>query len=327
MYILAIESSCDETAIAILEGKRIIVEKVASQIKAHRKYGGVMPECASRLHTEVMMPLIQEAVSDANLTLNALDCIAVTQGPGLEGSLLVGVSTAKTLATFLKIPLLGVNHMQAHIYAAFSQQEPKFPLCALVVSGGHSLLVKMNGHTQFEILGQTRDDACGEAFDKVARLLGLPYPGGPEIEKIATEGEVSITFPRPMLKDGLDFSFSGLKTAVSQWLIAAKNNGSTVEIADVAASFQVAVADVLSTKTQRALECFDAKQLVLCGGVMSNQYIASIFKETFQYIETIQTPKKWCTDNAVMIGLAAYYQYKHLYQKPVSLNPSLSICN
>ena len=304
---LAIETSCDETAVALLDGRVVLSEKVASQIKAHQKYGGVMPECASRLHTEVLQGLIETCLKEAKKTYQDLDCLAVTQGPGLEGSLLVGVAAAKSLAAALKIPLYGMQHICGHICSAFSQTHPKFPFLALVVSGGHTLMVDVSSFSEMNIIARSRDDACGEAFDKVARMLGLTYPGGPIIEKKAREGQASVRFPRPMLKEGLDFSFSGLKTAVSQYIEGLKKEKKEYSVANISASFQEAVREVLITKTKRALEKKTYQQLVLCGGVFSNAYLRAGFDGLSKELDLVMPKREWCTDNAVMIGLACSY--------------------
>ena len=304
---LAIETSCDETAVALLEGRRILSDQVASQIKAHGRYGGVMPECASRLHTEVLQGLIETCLKEGGKSYQDLDHIAVTRGPGLEGSLLVGVSVAKTLAASLGIPVYGIGHLGGHICAAFAKKSPQFPFLAVIVSGGHTLMVDVSSFSKMTVIAKSRDDACGEAFDKVARLLGLGYPGGPFIEKKAKEGSAKIRFPRPMLKEGLDFSFSGLKTAVSQHVDALKKEGKALDVADLSASFQEAVCEVLVTKAKRALEQKDYKQLVLCGGVFANAYLREGFEGIAKGLELCIPEPKWCTDNAVMMGLYCYY--------------------
>lgn len=338
MICLAIETSCDETAVALLNGPTLLAEKVASQIKAHQKYGGIMPECASRLHTEVLQPLVQEVIAQANCKFSDLECIAVTYGPGLEGSLLIGLAAAKSMASCLNIPVIGINHLHGHVFSAFENKQPHYPLLALIVSGGHTQLVRVDDALHFKILGQTRDDACGEAFDKVARLLGLTYPGGPEIERIAKQSKHPIQWPRPMIHQGLDFSFSGLKTAVSQWL--SKQDPQSVKLEDVAAGFQEAVTDVLLTKTERAFNVLAEqnifpKQLVCCGGVFANQAISSAFRNKFENtsIEYLEPRLALCGDNAVMIALACYYQFtKHNKNlkaclRPIQVSPGLAICD
>ena len=304
---LAIETSCDETAVALLEGRRVLSDQVASQIKVHERYGGVMPECASRLHTEVLQGLIETCLKEGDKKYQDLDHIAVTKGPGLEGSLLVGVCVAKTLAASLGIPVYGIGHLGGHISAAFSKKSPKFPFLAVIVSGGHTLMVDVSSFLQMTVIAKSRDDACGEAFDKVARLLGLGYPGGPFIEKKAKEGIARIRFPRPMLKEGLDFSFSGLKTAVSQHIDALQKKSEKLDVADLSASFQEAVCEVLVTKTKRALDTKQYKQLVLCGGVFANAYLREGFEAIAKGLELCVPEPKWCTDNAVMMGLYCYY--------------------
>ena len=276
---LGIETSCDETAAAILKGGRTILSSVIStQIPLHQKFGGVVPEIASRKHIVNIMPVIDEAVTKSGIELGEINQIAVTYGPGLVGALLVGVSTAKTLAYALNVPLIAVNHLEGHIFANFlstPQLEP--PFLALVVSGGHSALIKMIDYNNFEMLGQTRDDAAGEAFDKIARVMGLPYPGGPQIDKLAKIGNPNaIEFPRAKVSD-YDFSFSGLKSAVLNYLNSAKMKGEEINNADVAASFQKSVIDSLIDKTIDAAEKFSLKKIVLAGGVAANSELEKKF--------------------------------------------------
>lgn len=321
MKLLAIETSCDETAVAIVEsGHTVLSSVIRSQIKNHRRYGGVVPELASRLHVEAIHALIERALEDAQLGFNDLDGIAVTHGPGLEGALLVGVSVAKTLATFLNIPLIGTHHLHGHLYAPFLEKTPpEFPYLALLVSGGHTQLIHVNGHHQFDLLGQTRDDAAGEAFDKVARLLGLGYPGGPEIQKAATSGdEKAFQFPRGMKHDGLDFSFSGLKTAVRQTV---ERLEAPLPVADLAASFQLAVVDVLCHKAMKAANQLQLSTIVLTGGVSANTALrttlqAQCLQHNYQFI---CPDVHLSTDNAAMIGSAAYYTYQHKQHSDLSL--------
>ena len=308
MKILAIESSCDETAVAIIEkGRHVLFNQVASQINRHRRYGGVVPELASRLHTEMLPVLLSQAEITCDFSL--LDGIAVTQGPGLEGSLLVGVTAASVMSFVLKKPLIGVSHLQGHIYAHFlSERPPSFPFLALTISGGHTQLVLMKDHGKWELMGQTRDDAVGEAFDKVARLLRLGYPGGPEIERLALKGDAfAFPVPQPLKYDPYAFSFSGLKTAVMQ---VVQRYEKDIPLADIAASFQHAVIQVLLFKAKKALDQTGCETLLLCGGVAANRTLSEAFKQIFGQKVWVLDPKL-CTDNAAMIGAAAYYLHVH----------------
>ncbi|RAP39204.1 tRNA (adenosine(37)-N6)-threonylcarbamoyltransferase complex transferase subunit TsaD [Candidatus Marinamargulisbacteria bacterium SCGC AAA071-K20] len=307
MIILGIESSCDETAIALVkDGREILAHTINSQTELHQSFGGVVPELASRQHVESIHPLLNQTLSEANMMLQDVDAIAVTVGPGLEGALLVGISTAKTLAYLLDIPLIPVNHLHGHIYAHFlTDSPPQFPFLALLASGGHTQLVHCKDHSQFELISETRDDACGEAFDKVARLLGLGYPGGPAIEIIAKQGnKEAYKFPKAM-KNSLEFSFSGLKTAVMQTI--QKNPSFNKE--DVAASFQDCVISTLLEKSLSALKELNCKRLVLCGGVMANRTLVNIFQESSKKkkIDCYALSPILCTDNAAMIASAAFY--------------------
>lgn len=314
--ILGIESSCDETAAAVVENGRIIHSSVvASQVDLHAQFGGVFPEVASRQHIKTIYPIIDEALHQAHLTLNDLDAIAVTRGPGLPGSLVVGMNAAKGLVLGSGLPLIGVSHLEGHLYSAWlykpdttPPREPKFPLVALIVSGGHTELVLMKGHLQYQHLGATLDDAAGEAFDKVARLLGLEYPGGPSIQNASTEGNaIAFNFPRAWLEDSWDFSFSGLKTAVMRE-VQQIGKQKSLPVADLAASFQAAVVDVLVTKTIKAVKEYSAKNLVVAGGVSANRAL----RHSIQLRATcpINIPPIWlCTDNAAMIAGAGYFRY------------------
>ena len=317
MKILGIETSCDETAAAVVEdGSRIIANVVASQIDIHARYGGVVPEVASRQHLLTIIPVISEAM--AGVSWQDIDGIAVTFGPGLAGSLLVGVNVAKAIALAKKLPLIGVNHLEAHIYANWLAPSPessplkgegtervncgvKFPCLCLVVSGGHSDLVLMRGHGQFEKLGRTRDDAAGEAFDKAARILGLGYPGGPAIEQASRSGIPCLPLPRAWLKGSHDFSFSGLKTAL--WHLAHKGG---VSVADAAASFQLAVADVLVVKTIEAARQLKVEQILLSGGVAANRMLSQQFLANSP-VPVLIPPPHLCTDNAAMVAACGYY--------------------
>lgn len=313
--ILAIETSCDETAAAVVvDGRDVRSNVISSQIDLHTLYGGVVPEIASRKHIEKINQVISQALSDAQMTLGEMDAIAVTYGPGLVGALLVGVAEAKAIAYAKKLPLIGVHHIEGHISANYienKQLEPPF-LC-LVVSGGHTHLVNVRDYGVYGILGKTRDDAAGEAFDKVARAIGLGYPGGPKIEKISHEGDpLAIHFPQPKVEDGpYDFSFSGLKSAVLNYLNGAQMKGETIVQADVAASFQRAVIEVLVNTSMRAIDEYGMDQFAIAGGVASNQTLRCAMEEAckkrgvkFYYPSPIL-----CTDNAAMIGAAAYYDY------------------
>ena len=311
MTILGIETSCDETAAAVLDGDaKVLASVVASQDQIHAPYGGVVPELASRRHLEVILPVIGKALGDAGVALSDLDGIAVTQGPGLVGSLLVGCSVAKALAYVRKLPLVGVNHLEGHIFAAFLQEpRPDYPFLALVVSGGHTALYLAREALRYELIGQTRDDAAGEAFDKVAKLLGLGYPGGPIIERTAGSGDATaIRFPLAQITDGApDFSFSGIKTSVS---LHVKRAGplSGEEVADIAASFQAAVVKMLARKTVRAARHLGVRRLVLTGGVAANTALRSALQAEAaeRGWELFIPPRNLCTDNAAMIAAAGH---------------------
>ncbi len=309
---LAIETSCDETACAILEnGRTILANEVYTQIEIHQAFGGVVPEVASRNHLEKISEIIDKALSDAEMRFGDIDHIAVTYGPGLVGALLVGLSTAKALSYALDIPLIPVNHIEGHIaanYIAHKTLEP--PFVCLIVSGGHTHLVEVQDYTKFNVIGRTRDDAAGEAFDKVARTLGLGYPGGPLIDRLAKEGNpLAIPFPKGMMdQDNLDFSFSGLKSAVLNYLNSAKMKNETVVVEDVCASFQHAVVETLKGKTEMALKRTGSKKLVLAGGVAANSSLRKALTD-IEGIEFYYPPLDLCTDNAAMIGCAGYYHY------------------
>lgn len=321
--ILAIETSCDETAAAVVkDGRRILANVVASQIELHAEYGGVFPEMASRAHVEAIVPVIEQAMQEAHLGYDDLDAIGVTYGPGLAGSLLVGVNAAKGLALGRGLPLVGVNHMEAHIYAHWLEVESEgsappgqdldFPLLALLVSGGHTELVLVHGHGKYQYLGGTLDDAAGEAFDKVGRLLGLPYPGGPAIEKAAYEGNPrAFDFPRAWLDDSdsrYDFSFSGLKTAVLRTVQKYTDLPQGRLLANLAASFQASVVDVLATKTARAADEFDVNAVLLCGGVSANQTLRATTTQRAS-APVYYPPLFLCTDNAAMVGACAHQRF------------------
>ncbi len=307
---LAIETSCDETACAIMEnGRKILSNEVYTQIEIHQTYGGVVPEIASRNHLEKISEVIDKALSDAHMTFEEVDQIAVTYGPGLVGALLVGLSTAKGLAYALGKPLIPVNHIEGHIAANYIAHESlKPPFACLIVSGGHTHLVDVKDYATFEIIGRTRDDAAGEAFDKIARTLGLGYPGGPLIDKLSKEGNPkAIDFPKAMLdQDHLDFSFSGLKSAVLNYLNSCKMKNIPINIPDVCASFQYAVVQVLKIKAQQALVQTGYDTLVIAGGVAANSSLREALGE-IKGIKLYYPPIGLCTDNAAMIGCAGYY--------------------
>ncbi len=316
--ILGIETSCDETAAAIVErGSNVLSSVVSSQVDLHARYGGVVPEIASRAHVDLLQPVVAQAFVEAGLSDRPaprgsveVDCVAATYGPGLVGALLVGVSAAKALALAWDLPFVAVNHLEAHLYAALLEEpDLDLPLVVLLVSGGHTLLVHMEDHGRFKVLGSTIDDAAGEAFDKVARYLGLGYPGGPAIDRIALEGDrEAIRFPRPMLQEGFDFSFSGLKTAVINHVRKHPEAAS----ADVAASFQEAVVDVLLTKARRAAQAVGATGLCLGGGVAANSRLRERFGEVTEEdgIRGFVPSRAMCTDNAAMVAAAAWFKWR-----------------
>lgn len=313
MNILSIESSCDETAVAIVRhGQTILAHEILSQIEAHRLYGGVVPELASRQHLEAIQPLLKKALAEAQLTWEAIDAIAVTQGPGLSGALLVGLTTAKTLAWLLNKPLIGVNHLEGHIYANFLAfgKDIQFPLLVMLVSGGHTQLIEMKAHGTYNLVGETRDDAIGEAFDKVARLLNLPYPGGPEIDRLAQQGNPhAFDFPISLPHDD-DFSFSGLKTAVLYAVQALEKAGKPIPVADICASFQRAAIGSLLKKIKRYFKHHPACALSITGGVSANTYLRAELHQFAQTrgLQVFMPPLSLCTDNAAMIAACAYYR-------------------
>ncbi|GAA0344304.1 tRNA (adenosine(37)-N6)-threonylcarbamoyltransferase complex transferase subunit TsaD [Oceanobacillus oncorhynchi subsp. oncorhynchi] len=329
--ILGIETSCDETAASIVKnGREILSNVVASQIESHKRFGGVVPEIASRHHVEQMTMVLEEAVNQADVTWEDIDAIAVTEGPGLVGALLVGVNAAKALAFAKNKPLIGVHHIAGHIYANRLENEFAFPLLALIVSGGHTELVIMKDHYDYELIGETRDDAAGEAYDKVARMLKLPYPGGPQIDRLSTEGEPMIDFPRAWLEEGsYDFSFSGLKSAVINTLHNAEQRGETLNSADVAASFQQSVVDVLTEKTYRAAQEYKVKQVIVAGGVAANKGLRQSLKNRFNHTDTelYIPPIHLCTDNAAMIAAAGtiLYEKEKFEALDLNANPSLML--
>lgn len=312
---MAFESSCDETSVALLlDGREVLSNVISSQIDIHTKFGGVVPEIASRHHLENINQVVDEALARAGATLDQVDLIGVTYGPGLIGALLVGVATAKAIAWSRDIPIVGVHHIQGHISANYIQdKELEPPFMALVVSGGHTNLVEVTDYNQCKILGGTRDDAVGEAYDKVARVIGLGYPGGPKIDKVSKEGNPkAIEFKRVYLEKGsLDFSFSGLKTAVLNYLNTEKQAGRPINEADVAASFQQAVLDVIVDKTMEAQSSLGKDKIVLAGGVAANSKLREMLEDRCQKagIKLYRPDPILCTDNAAMIGCAAYYKY------------------
>lgn len=329
---MGLETSCDETAVAIIKnGREIAANVVASQIESHKRFGGVVPEIASRHHVEQITIVIEEALNQANLTFADLDAIAVTEGPGLVGALLIGVNAAKALAFAHNLPLVPVHHIAGHIYANRLVTEMKFPLLSLVVSGGHTELVYMKEHGHFEVIGETRDDAAGEAYDKVARTLSLPYPGGPHIDRLAQTGSATLDLPRAWLEEGsYDFSFSGLKSAVINTVHNAEQRGEKIAPEDLAASFQESVIEVLVKKTERAVAEYNVRQVLLAGGVAANKGLRSALEKTFSKkdgIELVIPPLSLCTDNAAMIAAAGSIMFEKGIRAELSLNanPGLDI--
>ncbi len=311
--ILAIETSCDETSVAVVKnGRSILSNIISSQIEIHQKYGGVVPEIASRKHIENINIIIDKALKESGKKFNNLDAIAVTYGPGLVGALLVGINSAKALAFSLKKPLIGVNHIEGHISSNYlSHKNLKPPFISLIVSGGHTHLVIVEDYGKYKILGRTRDDAAGEAFDKIARSMNLGYPGGPIIDKISKEGnKKAIDFPRAYLEEeSFDFSFSGLKSAVLNYINNSNQKNQPVNIPDLAASFQEAIVEVLVKKTLKAAEKYKINEIVLAGGVASNTRLRELFLEKLDNKKLFYPDKELCMDNAAMIGSAAYYKY------------------
>jgi N6-L-threonylcarbamoyladenine synthase len=315
--VLAIETSCDETACAVIEnGRALLASTVASQMDIHARYGGVFPEVASRQHVLSIIPVVEQTLVQSNITLKDIDAIAVTRGPGLAGSLVVGMNMAKGLALGTGLPLIGVNHLEGHIYSSWIHNagntaplEPQFPLMALLVSGGHTELNLMTDHLTYKRLGSTRDDAAGEAFDKVARLLGLPYPGGPSVQKAAEKGDPeSFKFTRPKLENPYDFSFSGLKTAVLYLVNDLKKQHTALPVEDIAASFQATAVDILFHKTIEAAREFNAKEILVAGGVSANRALRQVFQSQTEF--RVHIPAfALCTDNAAMIASAGYFRY------------------
>lgn len=326
-YILGIESSCDETSVSIVKnGREVLSNVIDSQIPIHEKFGGVVPEIASRNHIEAISRVTEKALAEANITFEKIDVIACTHGPGLVGALLVGVSYAKALSYALNKPLVGVNHIEGHIaanYLTYPELEP--PFLAVIISGGHTHLVHVKGYNEFELLGKTRDDAIGEAFDKVARVIGLGYPGGPKVDKLAKEGVDNIPLPKVQI-EGLDFSFSGIKTAV----INLHHKNPDVNKADLAASFEETVSNLLVEHTKKALSQTGLRKVVLAGGVSANSYIRKKFdllaKE--KDVQVFYPEMKLCTDNAAMIASAGFYNFQAGKTADLTLNavPNLKLC-
>ncbi|MEA5079064.1 MAG: tRNA (adenosine(37)-N6)-threonylcarbamoyltransferase complex transferase subunit TsaD [Anaerolineaceae bacterium] len=327
--ILGIESSCDETAAAVIQnGRELLSSVIATQIEIHKKYGGVFPEVASRQHIRTIYAIIEQALDQAHLSLTDIDAIAVTRGPGLAGSLVVGLNAAKGVALARNLPLIGVNHLEGHIYSAWvypadtpnPPPAPQFPLLALLVSGGHTELNLITDHLRYRRLGATLDDAAGEAFDKVARLVGLPYPGGPSVQKAAAEGNPeAFAFPRARLDGTWNFSFSGIKTAVLREVRKIEDLNKPIPVNDMAASFQAAAVDVLLTKTLKAAREFGVKEIVVAGGVSANKALRDAFLAQDEFPVHIP-PLSLCTDNAAMIGAAGYYHYILGQRDPLNLD-------
>jgi len=326
--VLGIETSCDETAAAVVTGgTNVLSSVVSSQIDVHARYGGVVPEIASRSHLETLNPVVAQALVEAGVEAGDIGAVAATCGPGLVGSLLVGVASAKALALVWGVPYIGVNHLEAHLYAAFIEEpDLEFPLVVLLVSGGHTMLVAVHGHGDYHVMGSTLDDAAGEAFDKVARFMGLGYPGGPVIDELAMQGDpTAIAFPRAMLEAEYDFSFSGLKTSVINYL----RKNPDANASDVAASFQAAVVDVLLIKTRRAARAIDARAMCLAGGVAANSSLREHLLDACmeEGVRGFLPSRPMCTDNAAMVASVAWYNLRQ--NGPTSLaagaNPGLSL--
>lgn len=326
--ILAIETSCDETSVAVLRNDAELLSNViTSQIASHQRFGGVVPEVASRHHVEVITACIEEALLEAEVTAEDLTAVAVTYGPGLVGALLVGISAAKAFAWANGLPLIPVNHMAGHLMAARAVKELEFPLLALLVSGGHTELVYVSEAGDYKIVGETRDDAVGEAYDKVGRVMGLPYPAGRIIDELAHEGQDIYDFPRAMIKeDNLEFSFSGLKSAFINLYHNARQKGETISNVDLSASFQACVLDILMAKTKKALEKYPVKTLVVAGGVAANQGLRERLAAEITDVEVIIPPLRLCGDNAGMIALAAVSEYnkENIASWDLNAKPSLA---
>lgn len=332
VLILGIETSCDETSVCVLEnGYKILANVISTQIPIHSKFGGVVPEIASRQHVEAIAPVLDEALQLAGVSLQEIDAVAVTYGPGLVGALLVGLIFAKGLAFALDKPLIGVNHLEGHFYANYLCHETlKPPFIALVVSGGHTSLLNVKNFNSFELLGQTQDDAAGEAFDKVARVLGLGYPGGPMVDELAKQGDTAaINFPKAKLEGRYDFSFSGLKSAVINYINSAKQKGTDINKADVCACFQKAVVDAIADKCELALQDYNMDKLVMAGGVSANSSLRYVLNKRVHSLggKLYYPNNVLCTDNAAMIACRGYYMYINGQYSDMSLNadPALKI--
>lgn len=324
VYVFAIETSCDETSASIVKnGKEEIATVVLSQIDIHKNFGGVVPEIASRNHTGAITMVFEECLKKANMTFNDIDAIAVTYGPGLNGALLIGIEAAKALSFATGKPLIPVNHMAGHIYANKFVGEFNFPLLCLVVSGGHTEIVYMDKEYSFKRIGSTLDDSVGEAYDKVARVVGIPYPGGPLMDKLASIGKHSYNLPAPKDDNSYDFSFSGIKSAVINLVHNEKQRGNKINKEDLATSFQETAIGILVKKTKRALEEYGVKQLLLAGGVSANSGLRKALEDVCKNmgVELLKPEIKYCTDNAAMIGAAAYYAYLKGDRADFSLNP------
>ena len=329
MNILAVESSCDETSLSIIkDGKYDLGTVILSQIDIHKMYGGVVPEIASRSHVESITIVLDEVLKKSNMTMDEIDAIAVTYGPGLIGSLLVGLLAAKTLSYIYKKPLIPVHHIAGHIYANNLVKPLEFPLISLVISGGHTELIYMKDNYSFEKIGGTLDDAVGECYDKVARVLGLPYPGGPSIDKLAHQGNDTYNLPIPLNDDSFDFSFSGIKSAVINLAHNEEQRGNYIRKEDLACSFQNRVVQILTKKTMKAIDKYNVKNLIVAGGVAANKGIReSLEKECLnKNINLTVPPITYCTDNAAMIGAAGYYAYQKGITADLSLNAKAN-CN
>lgn len=328
LLVLGVESSCDETSVSIVrDGKEVLSNAINSQIDIHKKFGGVVPEVASRNHVYQVSMIFEEALEQAGVKPEEIDLVAVTIGPGLIGSLLVGVNAAKTFALMYKKPIIGVHHLAGHIYANAIEHKMKFPAVALLISGGNTELIYMKEHFSFEIVGETLDDAVGEAYDKVARVIGLPYPGGPAVDKLAHEGEDTYHLPRVYLEDGsYNFSFSGLKSAVINLAHNASQRGESVDPKNLCASFQASVSEVLVNKTFRLAKEKNVKQIIVAGGVSANKGLKERFIKENPGFEICIPSIKYCTDNAAMIAVAGYYQYQKFKKvDDLSLNAYASL--
>jgi N6-L-threonylcarbamoyladenine synthase len=312
MYVLGVETSCDETSVSVVkDGHIVLSNQVLSQIDIHQSYGGVVPEIASREHIKGITYVFDQAIKQAGIGYQDIDLIAVTKGPGLIGSLLIGINAAKVISLNEHIPIIGVHHISGHIYANYIEHGMEFPLLALVVSGGHTELIVMRDHFEFEKLGETQDDAVGEAYDKVARILGLGYPGGPIIDRLAQDGQDLLEFPRPMIhSDDYNFSFSGLKSHVINKHHNMKQRNEAINHNDFAASFQEAVTDVLVEKTIKAKNEFKVKQVIVAGGVAANSGLRQKLNQQIKDVPVYFPKMAYCTDNAAMIAAAGYFQYK-----------------